>query len=191
MPAAPPLITIAAKLLFVARKEIFPIGIPPHLPQAPGPGIVGITQEDFREVNRSPGARLCRVVTWDWDNGRPKRVGGVVGDGLDIEDEDWEESKVWDTEWWRRLLCRDCELGRPKYLPGDVFKLGSMRGNWHGREYVRFYFIHLFLLLKKPIYSSHKETSSSTFSATQTFLIPVYLTKLIPISSRKLLSAYL
>lgn len=133
IPVCSPLITIAAKLLFVARKEIFPITPPPHLPQAPGPGIVGFTQEDFRELNRSPGARLCRVVTWNWDTGSPNRVGGEDGE---IE-EDWEESKVWDTEWWRRLLCRNCNTQRPKYLPGDVFKLGSMGGSWHGKEYVR------------------------------------------------------
>ena len=112
-----------------------PLRAPPHLPQGPGPGIVGATQEDYREINRSPGARLCRLVTWDWLTGSPKRVGGEDGDGSEIPEEGWEESKVWDTEWWRRLLCGQCP--RPKYLPGDVFKLGSMRGSWHGKEYVR------------------------------------------------------
>jgi hypothetical protein len=132
-----PLITIAAKLLFVARKEMIPIRAPPHLPQGPGEGVVGITQEDFREINRSPGARLCRVVTWDWDTGSPKRVDGEEGDGNEIDGEGWEESKVWDTEWWRILLCGHCESRRPMHLPGDVFKLGSMSGSWHGKEYVR------------------------------------------------------
>ena len=87
-------------------------------------------------MNRNPAARLCRVVTWNWDTGSPNRVGGDGGDGCEIE-EGWEESKVWDTEWWRRLLCGDCRAQRPKYLPGDVFKLGSMRGPWYGKEYVR------------------------------------------------------
>ena len=108
----------------------------PHFPLAPGPGIVGATQEDYREVNRSPGARLVRVVTWNWDTGCPNRVGGEDGDGSDI-DEGWEESKVWDTEWWRRLLCGQWNGNRPKYLPGDVYKLGCMKGRWHGKEYVR------------------------------------------------------
>ena len=129
----PPLITVAAKLLFVARKELFPIRAPPHLPQAPADGVTGITQEDFREFNRHPAAKLCRLVSWDWLNGCPIQVGGdddqQIGEG-------WEESKVWDTEWWRRLLCGDCRLERPKYLPGDFFKFGSMRGSWQGREYV-------------------------------------------------------
>jgi hypothetical protein len=135
-PVSQPLITIAAKLLFVARKEMSPIRAPPHLPQGPGPGIVGVTQEDYREINRSPGARFCRVVTWDWDTGSPKRVGGEEGDGGEIEEEGWEESKVWDSEWWRRLLCHELGGQRPKYLPGDVFKPGSMRGSWHGKEYL-------------------------------------------------------
>jgi len=66
------------------------------------------------------------------------------GDDDEIEiGEGWEESKVWDTEWWRRLLCRDRELERPKYLPGNVFKLGSMRGGWHGKEYVSDPFLSL------------------------------------------------
>lgn len=139
IPICPPLITIAAKLLFVARNELFPLRAPPHLPLAPGPGIVGPTHEDVRELNRSPGARLCRVVTWNWDTGSPNRVGGVDGDGGEI-DEGWEESKVWDTEWWRRLLCRHYIAEKPKYPPGDVFKLGSMSGTWHGKEYVRVLF---------------------------------------------------
>jgi hypothetical protein len=118
IPISTPLLTIAAKLLFVARKEMFPIRGPPHLPQAPGPGVIGATQEDYKEVNKSPGARLCRVVTWNWDTGSPNQVGGEDGDGTEI-DEGWEESKVWDTEWWRRLLCRNYDAKRPKYLPGD------------------------------------------------------------------------
>lgn len=117
-------------------KEMFPIRAPPHLPPAPGPGIVGLTQEDFREINRSPGARLCRVVTWNWVTGSPNRVGGEDGDASEI-DEGWEESKVWDTEWWRRMLCGQYNGKRPKYLPGHVFNLGSMRGCWHGKQYVR------------------------------------------------------
>jgi hypothetical protein len=88
-----------------------------------------------RGLNKSPGARLCRVVTWDWDTRCLRRVGAADDDDIEIR-EGWEESKALDTEWWRRLLCGDYNLERPKYLPGDVFKLGSMRGSWHGKEYV-------------------------------------------------------
>ena len=87
------------------------------------------------EVFRNPAARLCRVVIWNWDSGSPNRVGGEDGDAREI-DEDWEESKVWDTEWWRRLLCTSFEGARPKYLPGHVYNLGSMRGSWTGKKYV-------------------------------------------------------
>lgn len=134
-----PLITIAARLIFVAMKEMNPVTIPHHLPEAPGPGIVGLTQQDVREVCNSPSAKLCRVVTWNWDTGSPNRVGGEDGDSNEI-DERWEESKVWDTEWWRRLLCRSYNGKRPKYLPGNVFNLGSMRGRWVGKKFV----CHLF-----------------------------------------------
>ena len=116
-----------------------PLRAPPHLPLAPGPGIVGETQEDYREINESPGARLCRVVTWNWDTGSPNRVGGEDGDASEIDD-DWEESKVWDTEWWRRQLCIHYNTLRPKYLPGNVFLPGSMRGCWAGKRYVRHFF---------------------------------------------------
>ena len=161
-----------------------PVRAPPHLPQAPGPGIVGVTQEDFREINGSPGARLCRVVTWDWDTGSPKRVGGEEGDGGEIEEEGWEESKVWDTEWWRRLLCRERNRSRPKYLPGNVFKLGSTRGRWHGKEYVCNHFsilLPVYLLL----HSSHKETYSFISCVIQMFLTQVLPTHTILIFSPK------
>lgn len=105
---------------------------PPHLPLAPGPGIVGPTQEDFKDINSA--ARLCTLVTWNWVTGSPNRVGGVDGDPEIAEG--WEQSKVWDTEWWRRLLCRRFNVKRPKYLPGELYQRGSMKGSWIAKEYV-------------------------------------------------------
>jgi hypothetical protein len=155
MTISSPLTTIPAKLLFVAMKEMVPTRAPPHLPLAPGPGIVGETQQDYREVNQSPGARLCRVVTWNWVTGSPNRVDG---DPCEIDDR-WEESKVWDTEWWRRLLCIRCRAKRPKHLPGDVYKLGSMRGCWHGKKYVR----HLFSFSSRLLTTTPQDPAGNLF----------------------------
>ena len=136
-------------------KEIFPMRLPPHIP--PGPVVPGSYQAKILEINGNPSARLCRVVTWNWDTGSPNRVGGDDGDGCEIE-KGWEESKVWDSEWWRRLLCRYHNAQRPKYLPGDVFELGSMKGRWYGKDYVRDFF-RFFIFRLLTISTTHSSDS--------------------------------
>ncbi|CAA7264935.1 unnamed protein product [Cyclocybe aegerita] len=123
---APPLASVAAKLLFVARREVFPIRVPPTMPP-------GLTVEDYAELNRGKAAQLPRGARWDWDVGRARAVNG---DGEEVVDEEDGESRRWDTEWWRRRLCYDCMAPRPRFTPGLVFTPGCMRGQWQGRIYI-------------------------------------------------------
>ncbi|KAF8167243.1 hypothetical protein B0H34DRAFT_669736 [Crassisporium funariophilum] len=139
-PITPPLITVAAKLLFVARKEVFPIRIPPHLPEHAPAG--GMTRADYGMLNRGATARLCRGARWDWGEGVARN-----GDGREVR----EASREWDEEWWRRCLCSDFRGRRPRFAPGEVYALGSMSGKWQGRVFMPQG--NLFLqLLHNPIY---------------------------------------
>ena len=100
------------------------------LPNFP-PVFKGITNHGSYVANHQDAIEAIEIAA----SGCPRRVGAADDDDIEIRG-GWEESKTWDTEWWRRLLCGDYNLERPKYLPGDVFKLGSMRESWHGKEYV-------------------------------------------------------
>ncbi|PPQ85942.1 hypothetical protein CVT26_000106, partial [Gymnopilus dilepis] len=200
-----PLASLAAKLLFVARRELRPIVIPAHIP--PGPGVPGggLTQADYRELNASKAAELPRGAIWDWERGvavvvnrpyvppphvpAPPPGGAVIAAGapnlppsppaaplapglahppqapgptlpgipqlhpqpqpptqppldpdLIIPSSDPESAK-WDTTFWRMRLCGDILAPRPVFAPGEVFRLGSMRGVWQGRIYVSVSFI--------------------------------------------------
>jgi hypothetical protein len=156
---SPPLISIAAKLLFTARKEIFPITIPPVLPP-------GLRSEDYAEFNRAKAAEVPRGARWDWVRGCAVAVNnarlrnafrpGTIDDFLEFEqllrnevelipDGD-EESRRWDEEWWRRILCHDLKALRPKFPPGLVYKPGKLRGTWQGRLYVCFSLVVIFSL---------------------------------------------
>ena len=125
---SPPLITIAAKLLFVARREIFPI----RVPATPPPGL---SPADYADLNRGKAAALPRGARWDWDAGVPRPVNREENDKDVLVD--GAESKNWDTEWWRRRLCWDYMAPRPRFAPGLTYTPGCMRGLWQGRIYVR------------------------------------------------------
>ncbi|KDR85898.1 hypothetical protein GALMADRAFT_218961 [Galerina marginata CBS 339.88] len=138
-----PLSSIAAKLLFVARRELRSMVIPSHIPAGPGQPQGPLTQADYHELNRRKAAELPRGARWDWDRGvavivnaNPDApVGMGMGTSDVIEDED-EESRKWDTTFWRMRLCGDYRAPRPKFAPGEVFKLGSMSGPWQGKIYI-------------------------------------------------------
>lgn len=148
---SPPLISVAAKLLFTARKEIFPITIPPVLPP-------GLRSEDYAEFNKVKAAEVVRGARWDWDRGCAVAVNNrrlrnaftpmtndefvqfeeLINNEVEVIADDDEESRRWDEEWWRRILCGDLKALRPKFPPGLVYKPGTLRGTWQGRLYVRF-----------------------------------------------------
>jgi len=110
-----------------------PIRAPPHLPLAPGPGIIGLTQQDYAELNSTKTAKLLALATWDWDSNRPV---SSDPDAFPLP-AGYEDSKRWDTEWWRKSLCTDYRQGKPVFMPGRVYDLGSISGSWQGRLYVR------------------------------------------------------
>ncbi|KAF8954210.1 hypothetical protein BDZ97DRAFT_1928581 [Flammula alnicola] len=117
----PPLARTAAKLLYVVRREIRPIAVPPHLPPTRAPGTPGLTQEDYQELGRARAAVLLRGARWDWDGGRARGVNLEDGEG---EGEGGREGGG----------GGDGE--RPKFAPGAVFTPGCMRGMWKGKIYI-------------------------------------------------------
>ncbi|KAJ7728590.1 hypothetical protein DFH07DRAFT_998824 [Mycena maculata] len=118
----PPLVTVAAKLVYFSRRETVPFSIPPHLPRdraaarAAGITHVGPNQDDIHEVNAHLNARLPEV-----------RLGWGACDG-DAE----PLSARWDPDWCRLRKCfsawrvPDARLGTP-YQPG------TFTGLWQGR----------------------------------------------------------
>lgn len=158
---SPPLISIAAKLLFTVRKEIFPINIPQVLPP-------GLRPEDYAEFNKGKAAEVPRGARWDWTKGcavavNSKRVRNafrpttmeefeefeqLVRNEVEVIADGDEESRRCDQDWWRRILCADLKSLRPKFPPGLVYKPGSMRGTWQGRLYVCYlYLCYIFMIL--------------------------------------------
>ncbi|KAJ7153509.1 hypothetical protein C8R43DRAFT_1106735 [Mycena crocata] len=120
----PPLVTIAAKLVYFSRREIIPFGIPPHLPlnreQALAAGItrIGPNQDDIKEVNEYLNHRLPEV--------RP---------GWGADDIDEPLSKRWDSDWWRLRKCFNAFRKVDRRL-GSVYEPGTFTGLWQGRMLV-------------------------------------------------------
>ncbi|KAF8971877.1 hypothetical protein BDZ97DRAFT_1913764 [Flammula alnicola] len=177
----PPLASIAAKLLYVVRREIRPIAVPPHLPLTRAPGIPGLTQEDYQELNRARAAVLPRSARWDWEEGRPRAVNLEEGEGDDgLEDGGGGgggggESRKWDTMWWRMRLCGDYRAPKPKFVPGAVFTPGCMRGMWKGKIYIPQG--NLFnQLLHSPVYPSIPDARGNFSEASLGVIMqPVFL----------------
>lgn len=136
---SPPPITIAAKLLYFARREIIPFNIPHHLPrtraEAPPSADPRPTQEDFIEINSHRGAEPPPRITWDWDQGCK-----LVNGSPDKSASNRDDSARWDSDYWRRRLCGNAWQVQPKWRPGKVYVPGSMDGLWQGRLVVRSYF---------------------------------------------------
>lgn len=169
---------MAAKLLYVARREVQAITPPPppHVPAtratAP-PGWRGPTGEDYLVLNAAKGALVPKRRRWDWNKGYCRAVGKqqVEGpgpgdgsskkhdvsigdekkgesDGGDDDDDDAKEnrrprradgmddSRKWDTLWWRMRLCNNIYSPKPRFEAGLVFDPGCMRGSWRGKIYV-------------------------------------------------------
>lgn len=132
-----PLITVAAKLLYLARREAQPIQVPPTLivdrPTALAQGRTGVfpTQADIIEFNRYRGSQFVDKGNWDeWK------------DGLTLEELHAEASSIWlptlkclsskwDPDWTRLISCIDPWDNSP--FKRAVHMYGVLDGLWHGR----------------------------------------------------------
>ncbi|KAJ6548293.1 hypothetical protein B0H10DRAFT_2129417 [Mycena sp. CBHHK59/15] len=124
---APPLVTVAAKLVYFSRRETVPFNIPPHLPLnreaalKAGRREMNPTQEDIREVNAHLNIRLPEVRPgWGGDEGES---GG---------DEEHPLNDNWDSDWWRLRKCFDVYDETDRRL-GPCYVPGTFTGLWQGR----------------------------------------------------------
>ncbi|EIW78570.1 hypothetical protein CONPUDRAFT_145746 [Coniophora puteana RWD-64-598 SS2] len=114
-----PLASTAAKLIWFSRREVVPLGVPPHLPLNRAEAIAnrrqGPTQADVRELTENKHARL--VERGEWYDGE---------DGLQNG-----PSVRWDDDWWRAVDCTDM-FSKPS-ITRTHYSYGLMRGLWQGR----------------------------------------------------------
>ncbi|KAF9528090.1 hypothetical protein CPB83DRAFT_894583 [Crepidotus variabilis] len=163
---SPPLASVAARLLFVSRRELNPINIPAQPP-------AGLTTADYQELNRQKAAELPRGARWDWDEGFARCVNFINGQTHIIGKGD-EESRKWDAEWWRRRLCYDIMAPRPKFTPGLVYTPGSMRGVWQGRFYMCDGQAFANLLHYHPQFPGQGTSPAFTESSMTLAMIPIF-----------------
>lgn len=134
---AHPLITVAAKLLYLSRREVQPIQVPPSLSldraAAIAQGNTGVipTQADIHEFNRYQGSQFVEKGNWDeWKQ------------YLTPAELQAEESRKWtpslksisskyDPDWTRLMSCSDPWQSSPFKRAVHVY--GTMEGLWHGR----------------------------------------------------------
>ena len=132
-----PLITVAAKLLYLARREVQPIQVPPTLivdrATALAQSRTGIfpTQADIIEFNRYRGSQFVDKGNWDaWKE-------GLTQEQLRLEaSSTWlptlkSISSKWDPDWTRLISCTDPWNGSP--FKRAVHNYGVLNGLWHGR----------------------------------------------------------
>jgi hypothetical protein len=153
---SPPPISVAAKLLYFARREIIPFGIPPHIPAtravAPPSNHPSPTQEDLHEVNAHKGAEPPIRITWDWESGTR------LANGLPDSQLSSDRSSRWDSDYWRRRLCGSAWKRQPKWRPAKLYVPGSMDGLWQGRLIVSLLSpLFLFIFLHRCSSSRHKK----------------------------------
>jgi hypothetical protein len=135
---APP-ITIAAKLIYISRREMTPLQSPSDLPvdrpAALAQGINwGQTQADITEVNSHSSAQLVPTSDWNWKSTLTPEQRLVEEEGV------WRPdllapSAAWDNDWERSTACWD--PWAHVELKGTVYTFGSMDGLWQGRLLVR------------------------------------------------------
>lgn len=158
-----PLSSMAAKLLYVSRRELQGVAAPPHLPESQAtapPGWRGPTRADYLTLNEARGAPVPKRARWDWDQGfcclvgeqqqaegqgpgdGPSKKHDVIipkvdpGGGSVAVDRAEGDSRRWDTLWWRMRLCKDIYSPKPRFEAGSVYDPGCMRGKWKGKIYV-------------------------------------------------------
>lgn len=130
-----PLLSTAARLIFFARREVTPIGIPDNLPvdRAAAGGDIIPTQGDIAEVNATTHAALPRRTRAGWaqalDDAQWKMEMRGVSDELVRA-----PSARWDQDFGRLFAYNPWDAPR---IRGDVYRPGSMSGKWGGRMLVR------------------------------------------------------
>ncbi|KIJ13038.1 hypothetical protein PAXINDRAFT_170794 [Paxillus involutus ATCC 200175] len=118
-----PLASVAAKLVYFSRREVMPLGTPPHLPRTRehaiqlGLTMVNPTQEDIQELNEHKVAKLIPKTTWDWWSA--------------IENYDRAPSASWDDDWNPLIDC--IHLFTPVLLKRTHYTPGLLSGLWQGR----------------------------------------------------------
>jgi hypothetical protein len=134
---AHPLITVAAKLLYLSRREIQPIQVPTSLiidrATAIAQGDAGVipTQADIHEFNRYQGSQF--VDKGDWDEWKQN----LTAAELCLEQgSTWlpslkSISSKWDPDWTRMMSCSD--PWRHSEHKRAVHVFGILDGLWHGR----------------------------------------------------------
>ncbi|KIJ66590.1 hypothetical protein HYDPIDRAFT_26924 [Hydnomerulius pinastri MD-312] len=127
-----PLASVAAKLVYFSRREVFPVGVPPHLPRTRehalqlGLNMVGPTQEDVQELNAHKIAKLVPKSSWDWWS-EIKDYDKLSPDELAVR----APSVKWDDDWNRLTDCNN--LYTPVSLKRSHYSPGLLSGLWQGR----------------------------------------------------------
>ena len=132
-----PLITVAAKLLYLARREVQPIQVPPTLivdrPTALAQNRTGIfpTQADIIEFNRHRGSQFVDKGNWDaWKEGLTREELRAEASSTWLPTLKCISSK-WDPDWTRLIGCTDPWNNSP--FKRAVHGYGVLNGLWHGR----------------------------------------------------------
>jgi hypothetical protein len=151
-----PLLTIPAKLLYFARREMVPIGIPTHLPidrahaLSLGHTHVRPTQADVHEVNGHQSVKLVGIGKWGYYAEMGEEERGVMDAGL------WtptlgSASAEWDNDWNRASFCFDPWQKMP--LKGVTYTHGMLNGLWQGRMLVSLASLCIKFSLSLTLYS--------------------------------------
>lgn len=132
-----PLITVAAKLLYLARREVQPIQVPPTLivdrATALAQNRTGIfpTQADIIEFNRYRGSQFVDKGNWDaWKEGLTQEELHAEASSTWLPTLKCISSK-WDPDWTRLISCTDPWNNSP--FKRAVHSYGVLNGLWHGR----------------------------------------------------------
>lgn len=132
-----PLITVAAKMLYISRREVVPFAIPPNLPVdraqalALGRTQVGPTQADVHEFNAHQSVKLVQRQPWNyWEIMSEEGKTDIDPDTRTLS----SASAKWDNDWNRMNFCVDPWHKIP--LKGMTYTYGMLDGLWQGRMMV-------------------------------------------------------
>ena len=127
---AVPLASVAAKLIYLTRSEMSPVGIPDEWPETraeAGDEFVRPCKEDLREFNAHRAARPLEHGAWERGEDYGRRENGFAS-----------LSQRFDDDWVRWTGCFDMRLNGPTRMP---YTLGTLTSTFFGRTMVRLLFI--------------------------------------------------